>query len=98
HARLRPFLTRRSSDLIGQKLGMTQVFDENAQARPVTVIKAGPVRVVQIKTPEKDGYSAVQIAFGEVKPNRVNNPAKGHYAKAGRSEEHTSELQSRENL
>ncbi|MFO7292712.1 MAG: 50S ribosomal protein L3 [Actinomycetes bacterium] len=69
--------------IIGQKLGMTQVFDENAQARPVTVIKAGPVRVVQIKTPEKDGYSAVQIAFGEVKPNRVNKPLQGHYAKAG---------------
>lgn len=69
--------------IIGQKLGMTQIFDEDAQARPVTVIKAGPVRVVQIKTPETDGYSAVQIAFGEVKASRVNNPTKGHYAKAG---------------
>ena len=69
--------------IIGQKLGMTQIFDENAQARPVTVIKAGPVRVVQIKTPETDGYSAIQIAFGEAKANRVNNPTKGHYAKAG---------------
>ena len=69
--------------IIGQKLGMTQIFDEDAQARPVTVIKAGPVRVVQIKTPESDGYSAIQIAFGEAKANRVNNPTKGHYAKAG---------------
>ncbi|HEX2154157.1 MAG TPA: 50S ribosomal protein L3 [Acidimicrobiia bacterium] len=69
--------------IIGQKLGMTQIFDDEARARPVTVIKAGPVRVVQIKTPETDGYSAVQIAFGEAKPNRVNQPTKGHYAKAG---------------
>lgn len=69
--------------IVGQKLGMTQVFDDQAQARPVTVIKAGPVRVVQIKTPDKDGYSAVQVAFGEAKVSRVNQPTKGHYAKAG---------------
>lgn len=69
--------------IIGQKLGMTQIFDDDAQARPVTVIKAGPVRVVQIKRPETDGYSAVQIAFGEARPNRVNKPVRGHYAKAG---------------
>jgi len=75
--------TGRLTAIIGQKLGMTQIFDENAQARPVTVIKAGPVRIAQIKTPEADGYSAVQIAFGEVKANRVNKPTQGHYAKAG---------------
>lgn len=69
--------------MVGQKLGMTQVFDDDAQARPVTVIKAGPVRVVQIKTPDKDGYSAVQVAFGEAKASRVNQPTQGHYAKAG---------------
>lgn len=69
--------------IIGQKLGMTQIFDDESRARPVTVIKAGPVRVTQIKTPETDGYSAVQIAFGEAKTNRVNQPTKGHYAKAG---------------
>lgn len=69
--------------IIGQKLGMTQVFDDNGLARPVTVIKAGPVRIVQIKTPETDGYSAIQISFGEAKLNRVNQPTKGHYAKAG---------------
>lgn len=69
--------------IIGRKLGMTQIFDEEARARPVTVVKAGPVRVVQIKTPENDGYSAIQIAFGEVKSNRVNKPTQGHYAKAG---------------
>ncbi|MGH8912430.1 MAG: 50S ribosomal protein L3 [Acidimicrobiia bacterium] len=69
--------------IIGQKLGMTQIFDDESRARPVTVIKAGPVRVTQIKTPETDGYSAIQIAFGEAKTNRVNQPTKGHYAKAG---------------
>jgi large subunit ribosomal protein L3 len=69
--------------IIGQKLGMTQIFDDDARARPVTVIKAGPVRVVQIKTPERDGYSAIQISFGEAKTKRVNKPTEGHYAKAG---------------
>lgn len=71
------------SAIIGQKLGMTQVFDDNARARPVTVVKAGPVRVTQIKTPDRDGYSAIQISFGEVKPARVNKATKGHYEKAG---------------
>jgi large subunit ribosomal protein L3 len=62
---------------------MTQVFDEQARAIPVTVIKAGPCRVVQIKTDETDGYNAIQISFREVKPGRVNKPEAGHYAKAG---------------
>ena len=69
--------------ILGQKLGMTQVFDEKARAIPVTVIKAGPCHVVQIKTIKTDGYSAIQIAFGEVKPSSVNKPDAGHYAKAG---------------
>jgi large subunit ribosomal protein L3 len=69
--------------IIGQKLGMTQVFDDQARAIPVTVIKAGPCRVVQIKTDETDGYNSIQISFGEVKGNRVNKPEAGHYAKAG---------------
>lgn len=69
--------------ILGEKLGMTQIFDEDARAIPVTVIKAGPCYVVQIKTPENDGYSAVQIGFGETKPSRVNKPEAGHYAKAG---------------
>lgn len=69
--------------ILGQKLGMTQVFDEEARAIPVTVIKAGPCHVVQIKTIKTDGYSAIQIAFGEVKPSSVNKPDAGHYAKAG---------------
>jgi large subunit ribosomal protein L3 len=69
--------------ILGQKVGMTQVFDENARAIPVTVIKAGPCHVVQIKTVASDGYDAVQIAYGEVKPGRANKPEAGHFAKAG---------------
>jgi large subunit ribosomal protein L3 len=69
--------------ILGTKLGMTQVFDEQARAIPVTVIKAGPCRVVQIKTEETDGYNAIQISFSEAKPGRVNKPEAGHYAKAG---------------
>jgi large subunit ribosomal protein L3 len=69
--------------ILGTKLGMTQVFDEQARAIPVTVIKAGPCRVVQIKTEETDGYNSIQISFREAKPGRVNKPEAGHYAKAG---------------
>jgi len=69
--------------IIGEKLGMTQVFDDQARAIPVTVIKAGPCRVVQIKTEETDGYNSIQISFGDVKPGRVNKPEAGHFAKAG---------------
>jgi large subunit ribosomal protein L3 len=69
--------------ILGEKLGMTQVFDEDARALPVTVIKAGPCQVVQVKRPETDGYSAIQISFGDVKPGNVNKPAAGHFAKAG---------------
>ncbi|MGH8946629.1 MAG: 50S ribosomal protein L3 [Acidimicrobiia bacterium] len=69
--------------ILGQKLGMTQVFDDQARAIPVTVIKAGPVHVTQIKTIANDGYNAIQISYGEVKPGRVSKPEAGHYAKAG---------------
>ncbi|HSJ84799.1 MAG TPA: 50S ribosomal protein L3 [Acidimicrobiia bacterium] len=69
--------------ILGTKLGMTQVFDDQARAIPVTVIKAGPCRVVQIKTEETDGYNSIQISFGDAKPARVNKPEAGHYAKAG---------------
>ena len=67
--------------LIGKKIGMTQLFDENGNFIPVTVIEAGPCPVVQKKTKETDGYEAVQLGFGDVKPNRVNKPMKGHFAK-----------------
>jgi len=67
--------------ILGRKIGMTQVFDEDGHAVPVTVLEAGPCRVAQTKTPEKDGYTAAQLAFGEAK--RPNKPTVGHYAKAG---------------
>ena len=69
--------------LLGEKLGMTQVWDENNRVVPVTVVKAGPCVVTQVKTPEQDGYSSVQIAFGAIDPRKVNKPAQGHFAKAG---------------
>ena len=67
--------------IIGEKLGMTQVFDDENRAIPVTVIKAGPVRVTQIKRPETDGYAAVQIAYKEMAA--ANRAQSGHFAKAG---------------
>ncbi len=69
--------------ILGEKLGMTQIFDDQARAIPVTVIKAGPCHVVQIKQIDTDGYSAIQIAFGDIKPKPVTEPIKGHFAKAG---------------
>ena len=69
--------------LLGEKLGMTQVFDENNRIVPVTVVKAGPCVVTQVRTPEVDGYSAVQIGFGAIDPRKVNKPEGGHFAKAG---------------
>jgi len=67
--------------IIGEKLGMTQIFNDDSQAIPVTVIKAGPVKVTQIKTVASDGYDAIQIAFKELAS--VNGPQAGHFAKAG---------------
>jgi len=64
--------------LIGRKVGMTQVFDDDGVARPVTVIEAGPCYVTQVKTPEKDGYSSVQLGFEEVKPKRLTRGQLGH--------------------
>jgi large subunit ribosomal protein L3 len=71
------------SGLLGEKLGMTQVWDENQQIVPVTVIKAGPCVVTQVRTPEKDGYDAVQIGFGAPNQRKVTKPAKGHFEQAG---------------
>ena len=68
--------------LIGKKVGMTQIFDENGVVIPVTVIEAGPCVVAQVKTLEKDGYEAIQLGFGEVKEKKVNKPEKGHFTKA----------------
>lgn len=69
--------------ILGTKLGMTQVFDENNRVVPVTVVKAGPNVVTQIRTEERDGYSAVQLAFGAIDPRKVNKPVSGQFAKAG---------------
>ena len=69
--------------VLGEKLGMTQVFDANNRIVPVTVVKAGPCVVTQVRSPEKDGYAAVQIAFGQVDPRKVTKPEAGHFAKAG---------------
>lgn len=66
--------------ILGRKVGMTQVFDENGRAVPVTVVEAGPCRVSQVKLPETDGYLAVQLAFGE--PRKVTKPLAGHFKKA----------------
>ena len=69
--------------VLGEKLGMTQVWDENNKVVPVTVVKAGPCVVTQVRTPQTDGYSAVQIAYGAIDPRKVNKPESGHFAKAG---------------
>jgi len=68
--------------ILGKKIGMIQIFDETGQAIPVSVIEAGPCVVTQVKTPEKDGYVAVQVGFEEISPKRVNKPMKGHFKKA----------------
>lgn len=67
--------------LIGKKIGMTQIFDETGKVVPVTVVEAGPCAVVAKKTVENDGYAAVQLGFGDVKPNKVKKPLAGHFAK-----------------
>ncbi len=67
--------------ILGRKIGMTQVFDESGHAVPVTVVEAGPCRIAQIKTPERDGYSAVQLAYGPAR--RTTKPLAGHFAKGG---------------
>lgn len=69
--------------VLGEKLGMTQVWDESNRVVPVTVIKAGPCVVTQVRSPEVDGYSAVQLGFGSIEPRKVNKPASGHFNKAG---------------
>ena len=68
--------------ILGTKVGMTQIFGENGELIPVTVVLAGPCTVVQKKTTETDGYEAVQVGFGEVKEKKLNKPQKGHFAKA----------------
>lgn len=68
--------------ILGKKVGMTQVFDERGNAIPVTVLQAGPCNIIQIKNKEKDGYTAMQLGYGEQREKRANKPRKGHFKKA----------------
>src|SRR3954469_21990034 len=72
-----------SKGLLGTKLGMTQVWDENNKLVPVTVVQISPNVVTQLRSVEKDGYAAIQIAYGQIDPRKVNKPATGHFEKAG---------------
>ena len=76
-------LERNVRGLLGTKLGMTQTWDANNKVVPVTVIQAGPCVVTQVRSPEKDGYSAVQLGFGAIKPTKVTKPSAGHFEAAG---------------
>jgi len=69
--------------IIGKKIGMTQIFTEEGNVIPVTVVEAGPIYVTQVKTEENDGYKAIQVAYEDKKSKRVNKPMKGHFEKAG---------------
>ncbi|WP_445635536.1 50S ribosomal protein L3 [Nostoc sp. DSM 114161] len=71
-----------SVGILGTKLGMTQIFDEAGVAIPVTVVQAGPCTVTQVKTKQTDGYAAIQVGYGEVKPKALNKPLLGHLAKS----------------
>src|SRR5947207_3448516 len=76
-------MAKQVKGVLGTKLGMTQVFGDDGKVVPVTVVAAGPCVVTAVRTPDPDGYSAVQIAYGEVDPRRVTKPVAGHFAKAG---------------
>src|ERR1700742_4474583 len=75
-------MAKDTKGILGEKLGMTQVFDENNRIVPVTVVKAGPCVVTQIRTQEKDGYTAVQLAYGQIDPRKVTKPVAGHFKAA----------------
>src|SRR3954453_21952427 len=74
---------RNLKGLLGPKLGMTQTWDENNRIVPVTVIAAGTNVVTQVRTPEKDGYNAIQVGFGEIDGRKVTKPTAGHFSRAG---------------
>ena len=76
-------MPNQTQGVLGEKLGMTQVFDANNRIIPVTVVKAGPCVVTQLRTVDRDGYNAVQLAYGAIDPRKVHKPAAGHFAKAG---------------
>jgi large subunit ribosomal protein L3 len=75
-------MAKQIKGILGEKLGMTQVFDDNNRIVPVTVVKAGPCVITQIRTQEKDGYTAVQLAYGQIDPRKVTKPVAGHFKKA----------------
>ncbi len=76
-------MSKNVKGVLGEKLGMTQVWDENNKIVPVTVVKAGPCVVTQVRSADNDGYAAVQLGFGAIDPRKVNQPTAGHYAKSG---------------
>ncbi|MEY4322540.1 MAG: hypothetical protein RL410_321 [Actinomycetota bacterium] len=76
-------MTKTQKGVLGYKLGMTQVWDAENRVVPVTVIQAGPCVVTQVRTPEEDGYAAIQLAFGAIEPRKVNKPETGHFEKVG---------------
>src|SRR6187551_2928772 len=71
-----------SLGLVGRKVGMTRIFTEDGDSQPVTVLDVSNNRVTQLKSPDTDGYTAVQVTFGKRRPSRVNKPAAGHFTKA----------------
>ncbi|MCU1676918.1 MAG: ribosomal protein [Frankiales bacterium] len=76
-------MERQVKGILGEKIGMTQLWDENNRIVPVTVVKAGPCVITRVRTPERDGYSAVQLAFGDINPRKVSKPLKGYFEKNG---------------
>src|SRR3954447_19879863 len=76
-------MSKQRKGVLGEKLGMTQVFDDEGRIVPVTVVQAGPCVVTRVRTPDADGYSAVQLGFGQIDPRKVNKPTSGHFEKAG---------------
>ena len=78
--------------ILGKKIGMTQIFTEHGEGIPVTVVEAGPVVVTQVKTTENDGYTAIQVGFGDAKEKSLNKPQKGHLAAANTLKKHLKEF------
>ncbi len=76
-------MSKQRKGVLGEKLGMTQVFDDEGRMVPVTVVQAGPCVVTRVRTPDADGYSAVQLGYGQIDPRKVNKPITGHFEKAG---------------
>jgi large subunit ribosomal protein L3 len=76
-------MSKQRKGVLGEKLGMTQVFDDEGRIVPVTVVQAGPCVVTRVRTPDADGYSAVQLGYGQIDPRKVNKPLTGHFEKAG---------------